>query len=216
MAQDDEGKEPIEEEIIKQLMDLRSYLEERIKQLEDEAEKLRTLFKIVDEVILTKSFKRAEAIPVTTPPKTPASAPKTPATTPTPKTAVAPQFKEEIPLKTASGMLLATIYVGDRDARIVPAEDLTFTTSTPPFQQFMITRILEPMRTKDTEDSQQGLVMPDQILSYEVITQDDTIKELIIKNYGDRKRLREIISSARWTFDKMYEKIRTSGTAATP
>ena len=178
-------------------MDLRSYLEERIRQLEEESEKLRTLSKIIDEVILTKSFKKAETIPVTTPKTLPAS-----------------QYKEEIPLKTATGMLLATIFVSDEEARIVPAENLTFTTSTPPFQQFMITRILEPMRVKDAEDSQKGLVMPDQILSYEVAAEDDVIKELIIKNYGDRKRLREIVSSARWTFDKMYEKIRTSSSTA--
>ena len=193
MGQDNEEKEPIEEEIIKQLMDLRSYLEERIRQLEEETEKLRALFKIVDEVILTKSFKKAEAIQV--------AGPKMP---------LASQYNEEIPLKTATGMLLATIYVGDIEAQIVPAEGLTFTTSIPPFQQFMITRILEPMRAKDAEDSQKGLVMPDQTLSYEIVAEDDIIKELIIRNYGDRKRLREIVSSARWTFEKMYEKIRTS------
>ena len=196
MSQDDRGKESLEEEIVKELLSLRSYLEGRIRELEEETEKLKTLFKIVDEVIVTKSFKKAEAIPVTAPEPPPS-----------------PKFKEEIPLKTSTGTLLATIYVGDEDARIVPAEGLTFTVSTPPFQQFLITRILEPMRTKDLEASQEGTLMPDQVFSYETVTEGDVIREVIIKNYGTRKRLREIVSSSRWTFDKMYEKARASGSA---
>jgi hypothetical protein len=69
------------------------------------------------------------------------------------------------------------------------------------------------MRTKDQEASQKGVIMPTQTLSYEIIAEGDVLKELIIRNYGTRRRLREIISSSRWTFDKMYENLRTSGRA---
>lgn len=194
LSRDDVEKESIDEEIIKELMELRSYLERRIRELEEEAEKLRALFKIVDEVIVTKSFKKAETIPVAVPEK------------PSP-----PKPKEEIPLKTATGMLLATIFVGEEDARIVPAEELTFTVNTPPFQTFLVTRILEPMRVKDSEDSQGGMIPPNEVFTYETITEGDIIKEVILRNFGSRKRLREIISSSRWTFEKMYEKVHTSG-----
>jgi len=195
LSRDNIGKESIEEDIIKELMSLRSYLEKRVQELEDEAEKLKSLFKIVDEVIVTKSFKKAETIPVAK-------------TVPPPR----PKFNEEIPLKTSIGTLLATIYVGEDEARMVPAEGIIFTLTTPPFQTFLITRILEPMKAKDSEDSQKGEVLPNQICSYETITEGDVIKELIIKNFGTRKRLRDIISSARWTLEKMYEKVGTSDT----
>ena len=186
MTQDDKGKESIDEEIIRNLMDLRSYLEKRIQELDEEIEKFKTLFKIIDEVIVTKSFKKAETIPVTLP--------------------ETPKIIEEIPLKTSVGMLLATMYVGNEDVRIVPAEGLIFTINTPPFQTFLTTRILEPMKLKDNEDSQKGIILPNQILTYETVTDGEVIKELIIRNYGTKKRLREIVSSVRWTFDKMYEK----------
>jgi len=197
LSRDDEGREPIEEEIIRELMGLRSYLEGRIRELEEESEKLKALFKIVDEAIVTKSFKKAEAIPIAAPEAPPS-----------------PKFREEVPLKTSTGMLLATMYIGDEEVRIVPAEGLAFTANTPPFQQFLITRILEPMRAKDLEASQGGMIMPDQVFSYETVTEGEVIRELIIRNYGTRRRLREIISSSRWTFDKMYEKTRTSGSTA--
>ena len=190
-------KESIDEEIIRELMGLRNYLEKRIQELDDETEKLEALSKIVDEVIVTKSFKKAETIPVAKPEAPP------PAT-----------FKEEIPLKTSIGTHLATMYVGEDEAKIIPAEALIFTISTPPFQTFLINRILEPMRVKDIEGSQKGEVLPNQIFSYETVTEGDVIKEVLIRDFRTRKRLREIVSSARWTLDKMYEKNRTSESTA--
>jgi len=145
---DDEKNEPIDEEIIVKLMSLRSYLEKRVQELIDETEKLKALFKIIDEVIVTKSFKKAETIPVAKPEALSHSV-----------------FKEEIPLKTSVGMLLATMYVGEGEARIIPAEGLTFTTTTPPFQTFLLNRILESMRIKDSENSQRGELLPNQVLS---------------------------------------------------
>ena len=216
MSQNAKGKRSIEEEIINELMSLRSYLEERIRELEEESEKLTALFKIVDDAILTKSFKKAEAIPaVLAAPQVSEFQEEVPSEfqeeVPSEfQEEVPSEFQEEVPLKTSTGMLLATIYVGDDMARIVPAEGSSYTENTPPFQQFLVNRILEPMKTKDKENSQKGLIMPNQALSYETITEDDVIKELIIRNYGTRQRLREIISSSRWTFDKMYENIRTS------
>jgi len=34
---------------------------------------------------------------------------------------------------------------------------------------------------------------------------------LIIRNYGDETRLRRIRSNIRWTFDKMYERLKMRG-----
>ena len=182
----------IDEEIIKNLVDLRSYLEKRIQELEDEVGKLKTLFKIVGEVIVTKSFRRAESIPRI----------QTKTDTPTVKS------WEEVPLKIASGILLATMRVSDEEIRIIPTERLIFDVNTPPFQSFLINRVLEGMCESDIEASERGEMTPDKILSYEVMKEGEVIKEIRIKKYGSEKRLREITSTSRWTLEKMYEKIQ--------
>lgn len=189
-----EDAEGIDEEIVKELIELRSYLEKRIQGLEEEAEKLRSLFKIVDEVIVTRSFKMAESIPVAQL-----------------KPSLPVEKEEGVPLKTSSGVLLANLYTNDSEIRIVPAEGLVFTVTTPPFQAFLISRILEPMQARDSEAAQRGEITPDRILSYEVVRDGDTVKEIVVKNYGDERRLREIRTASRWTFEKMYEKTRSSG-----
>jgi hypothetical protein len=186
-------EEPIEAEIIESLMGLRSYLENRIHTLEEEIEKLKSLFTIVDEEIVSKSFKKAESIPIV--------AVKSPEQ---------PKVKETIPLKTSTGKLLATVLVGEDIAKMIPAEGITYTTNIPPFQQFLVTRILKSMSEKDADASQKGDLLPNQIFSYEIITEDNIIKEIVISNYRTQRRLRELISASRWTFDKMYDNIQTT------
>jgi hypothetical protein len=177
-------EEKSKEDAVKRLVGLKSYLEERVRELEQETQQLRGFLDVVDEVVIAKSFQRAEV----------AQKP-------------AEEYRQAIPLKTKNGVLLAVMHVGDYSTKIVPAEDIKFDTNTPPFQAFLINRVLEPMQTQDKDGVLKGEVEPDKTLSFEVVKEDDLIKEIMIRNYGSEKRLNEIKSSVRWTLDKMYEKV---------
>ncbi len=199
----DEGS--LDEEIIRRLIEVRVYLDERIRSLEDEVDKLKSLFKIVDEVIISKSFRTTE--PITQPkPETTQKASQ-----PTVKTA-APSIEatipqgEEIPLKTQNGRLLANAYTTEEEMHIIPEKELTLTVNTPPFQSFFVNRILESMRLRDQEDAASGAIPPSEVFEYHVVTEGESIREITIRNYGSPKRLREIITTARWTLEKMNEK----------
>jgi hypothetical protein len=45
------------------------------------------------------------------------------------------------------------------------------------------------------------------MFSYNIVRENDLIREIIIKNV-DEERLKELKSSIRWTFEKMYEKMK--------
>lgn len=178
------SNESTDEDTIKKLTELRAYLEKRINRLESEADRMKTLVWLLGEFVAERSFRRAE-IPQ----------------------AAKVEYKQTTPLKTRLGAPLATMYVNDDVVRVVPEADKKFTVSTPPFQVFLITKVLDMMRGKDIEDSKRGEVEPDKILSYNVVQDGDVIKELIIQNYRDEDRLRKIRTTVRWTFEKMYEKL---------
>lgn len=196
LAQNDDWEKGLDEEILSKLMDLRSYLEKRLKELEEESERLKTLSKIVEEVVISKSFKVAETLQ----PVPPKEEPPIPTSEPA----------ESIPLKTSQGVLLADMFITPQNVRIVPVEALTFSVNTPPFQTFFISRILESMKVKDDEAVRQGEFLPEQALSYDVVTEGDVIREVAVRNYGDERRLMEIKSTCRWTLEKMYERIQLS------
>ena len=171
-----------EEENLKKLVALKSFLEKRVHGLEEEINELRTFLDVVNDVVATKSFRRAEVAP-------------------------AIKYKQTIPLKTKAGVKLADMYVGDNIARIAPVGDFSFTVNTPPLQSYLVNRVLMAMKSQDIEAVKRGKMDPDKAFSYDIICDGDTVKEILIKNFGDTKRLREIKSLARWTLEKMYEKI---------
>lgn len=106
------------------------------------------------------------------------------------------------------GTVLGSLYIDGNEIRFVPHEDLDFRTSIPPFQSFLIERVFENMRSSDEARTAKGEIAAEQVLSYDVVTEGDKIKGLNVRNYGEERRLREIRSSLRWTFDKMFEKMQ--------
>jgi hypothetical protein len=47
------------------------------------------------------------------------------------------------------------------------------------------------------------------MFSYNIVREGDQIREIIIRNVDD-ERLKELKSSIRWTFEKMYEKMKSA------
>lgn len=196
MSQRDQLEEGIDKEILESLMSLREYLETRIQTLDDEREKLQALYKIVDEVIISRSFRGAESLLKETPSEIQPPKPITSTLEPV----------ERVPLMTNRGVLLAEALIQSQNVRIVPAKDMIFGINTTPFQSFFVSRILESMKEKDNEAVRKGEILPEMALTFEVIAEDDIIQEIRVSNYGDAQRLREIRNSCRWTFEKMFER----------
>jgi hypothetical protein len=110
-----------------------------------------------------------------------------------------------ISLKTMSDESLAIIYV-DKDAlHVMPDESKKFSVSTPPFQAFLVERVLAKMQDKDNELVRAGQLTPGKMFAYNIVSEGDLIREIILRNV-DEERLKELKSSIRWTLEKMYEK----------
>lgn len=198
------------EDEVKRLADLKMRLEKKIRRLEAELENYRAIMEIVNSTLAEKSFKRIE-----TPIKPPTKLPPTRAPTPTPsppRPTPPVEYKQIVPLKTSTGTMLANMYISEDAIRVVPAEGIMLNINTPPFQAFLINRVLDPMQARDRESAKTGEITPDEILSHKIMQEGDIIRELVIRNYRDERRLREIKTSLRWTLEKMYEKT-TRGTS---
>jgi hypothetical protein len=210
MTQEKEG------ESIKKMAELRTLLEKRVKETETELEGLRALLEFMNSVLLEKSFKKAEIVK-----RSPAS-PQAVPTEPKKEERMPPlkmeaqvasppvlEYETAIPLKTATGELLANLYINEDSMRVVFAETKQFRVDTPPFMAFLIERVLAKMQEKDREASAAGQIAPEKILSYSFVQEGDILQELTIRN-TDQDRARELKSTIRWTLEKMYEKIKAT------
>ena len=195
-----------EAEEVKRLLAFKKRLERRVEKLESELKELKSILEAVNSVLLAKGFKRAEIAKAPTLPAEVVPTKEEVAVQPSPM----PEFKEVIPLKTASGESLAKLYVGDGFLKIVLAEDKNFNVNTPPFNQFLVERVLAKMQQKDGELARAGKLKPEEIFSYNIIRDGDIIREIHIRNF-DAERLKELKSSVKWTLEKMYEKMKGQG-----
>jgi hypothetical protein len=201
-------------EDVKNLLQSKAQLEKQISSLEGELKHLRLLLEVVNKFLAEKSFKVA-SVPKEQPeaPKAPAptvkrETPKPTAPTPPPPTPPTQTVQvQKIPLKTANGIPLATLYVTEGEIKTVPSEKVKFNINTPPFNQFLISKVLANIAAQDREAAIAGQIEPDDIMTYRVIQDNDILKELIVRNYRDKKRVAELRNSIRWTLEKMYEKM---------
>jgi hypothetical protein len=189
--------EETEGEKVKKVAEFRTLLEKRIREMETELEGMRVLLEFVDAALLEKGFKRAEMVKPAPPPILPEAA--------------APpvvEYERSVPLKTATGDLLANLYVGEDSMRVVFAEDKDFNINTPPFMSFLVERVLVKMQEKDREAAGTGEIAPEKILAYNIVREGDLVREITIQNIRP-ERLKELKSTIRWTLEKMYEKMKT-------
>ncbi|MEM1589529.1 MAG: hypothetical protein QXZ68_03910 [Candidatus Bathyarchaeia archaeon] len=206
-----------EAEEVKRLLAFKKRIEKRIEKLESELKELHSILESINSVLLAKGFKRAELVkkpptmevapPTPTPPVREEAIHQPPAPQAETFTSM-PEFKEVTVLKAASGEPLAKLYVGENFLKVVVAEDKNFNVNTPPFNQFLVERVLAKMQQKDSELAKAGKIKPEQIFTYNILREGDFVREIHVKNF-DAERLRDLKSSVKWTLEKMYEKMRS-------
>jgi hypothetical protein len=191
---------------MKRLIEFREKTRRKIESVEAELKDLQATLETVNSILIEKGFRGADTIK---------EQPESPAAT-TGKAATAeprdqlhepPPSENVVPLKTASGELMAVLYLTDNSLRALPAADKNFDVKTPPFTQFLVERILVKMQERDNELVRTGQLTADRALTYNIVKEEDILREICINNV-DAERLRELKSSIRWTLEKMFEKTK--------
>jgi hypothetical protein len=186
-----------DQQLTRKLAELKTFIDRRIKQQEDEVATLRSYMEVVDSLLAERSFRPVQINTSTVTTPTP---PPTPATS-------SPSNPERSLITTTNGVTIASIHMEPEAMHVVPEPDMHLDSNSPPLRAFLLGKILDPMQTKDKEAATTGAIQPDAILSYDLEQQDGFLKALHIRNYGDDRRVLELKNAIRWTFRRMYEKI---------
>ena len=194
---------------MKALVAFKEKLEKRLGELTAETKEVSAILDTVNSILLEKGFKRGDIKEVAQTPKDLSGSPEgTMAGQEKVPIAQAQESESVIPLKTLNDEPLAIIYVEKNELHVLPDESKSFSVKTPPFSNFLVERILARMQEKDSELVRMGQLTPDKMFAYNIICEGDLIREIMFKNV-EEERLRELKSSIRWTFEKMYEKMKS-------
>jgi len=204
-------------EKMKSMISFKKRLEDQLEKLNAEIKEIQATLDTVNTILLDKGFKRGDIKEVPLP-------------VPVPKEVVLPKLEPEpqkvvitqtqatqqhtdqesvISLKTMAEDPLAIMYFDKQTVHVLPDESKNFSINTPPFTNFLVEKVFAKMQEKDKELVRLGQMSTDRMFSYNIVREQDLIREIVIKNVDD-DRLKELKSSIRWTFEKMFEKMKSA------
>ena len=181
----------LSDEKIREILELKDRISGQIEKHEEEIEYLKKNLSVLDSLIKQTSFTKASSLRSTTeePPKV-----------------TIKKEDETIPLtRGADGAVIANAYVTPEQVSIILDEKLVIDADTPPFKTFFLDRIIGEMKRKDSVEVESGKIQPESIIDYVVNKNGSNIREIIIKNYRQKERVKEIVNTAAWSLTRMLE-----------
>jgi hypothetical protein len=186
-----------------QIRDIVAMRDNLVKQMDKHQNAIGLLEKnitILDLVLKESSFTKASALGTV---KTPEISTKNPV--------VSTEKLEEISIPITSGSdgkIIANAYVTPDQVSIVLEDNMEINADTPPFKSFFIDRIIGEMKRKDSTEAENGKIQKESVIDYIINKNGSDIREIIIKNYRQKERVNEIISTAGWSLTRMLENIK--------
>ena len=186
-----------------QIRDIVAMRDSLVKQMDKHQNAIGLLEKnitILDLVLKESSFTKASALGTV---KTPEISTKNPVVS-------TEKLKEiSIPITSGSdGKIIANAYVTPDQVSIVLEDNMEINADTPPFKSFFIDRIIGEMKRKDSTEAENGKIQKESVIDYIINKNGSDIREIIIKNYRQKERVNEIISTAGWSLTRMLENIK--------
>jgi len=186
-----------------QIQDVVAMKDNFIKQIGKHQSAIETLEKnltILDLVLKESSFTKASTL---------STAKTSELSTKIPTTSIEKSEESSIPITSGSdGKIIANAYITPDQVSIVLEGNMEINADTPPFKSFFIDRIIGEMKRKDSAEVENGKIQKDSVIDYIINKNGSDIREIIIKNYRQKERVNEIISTAGWSLTRMLENIK--------
>lgn len=179
---------------IQVLLNIRTELSKEIDRLKDMIARLEQHIEVLDAQIARTSFATADTI-----------LPTAARTTSPPDSVISPRESQSITLMNKAGDLeLGTIEIVEQSLRVIPAERAIYDITRGAFARFFVERILGKYQQEDRHRVENGEIEWEEAFDFEVNADDNILDEMIIRNFGDDSRLKEIQNALRWALEKTY------------
>ena len=173
------------DEQIRNMLELKEELTEKIIKYKEEIEKLEKNISVLDTILKQSSFTKASDLTLNTS-----------------KTIK----REKVTItKNTDGTTIANAFVTNDEVSIVLEDNVTLDPETPPLKSFFIDRIIGEMKKKDIQQVESGEINKDDIINCVINDNGSKVREIIIKNYRQKERVDEIINTATWSLMRMIE-----------
>lgn len=170
---------PVGEKPVEILARLKAFLEEQIDDLEGKVIELKDFLRAIDFFLVKTSLKTADEL----------------STAGERKIGVRKIIDE-------NGKVLGDLEVDDRKIIFKPADKISVNVKSRPFQSFFIPKVLEKYREDDKLLVKQNEIGVKEGLNYIIQEDNSIIQRIVIENYREPARLKEIERTLKWAVMK--------------
>ena len=107
--------------------------------------------------------------------------------------------------KNKDGKIIANATVTPEQVSIVLEDNIGLTEEVAPLRSFFVERIIGGMKKSDDKLVENGEINEESVINCIINKNGTSIREIIIKNYREKNRVDEIISTATWSLTRMIE-----------
>ena len=179
---------------IQVLLNIRTELGKEIDRLKDMIARLEQHIESLDAQIARSSFSTADTAIAATSQAAPTKE----------REGVAGETQVITLMNKAGNLELGTIEIIEQSMRVIPAEHAIYDITRGAFARFFVERILGKFQQEDRHRVENGEIEWDDAFDFDVNAEDNILDEMIIRNFGDDARLKEIQNALRWALEKTY------------
>ncbi len=111
-----------------------------------------------------------------------------------------------IPIKQGNGgRVIANAYVTPNQVLVVLDDRVKINAETPPFRSFFLDRIIGGMKKKDMVEAENGAIQGESVIDCTVNKDGPDIREIVIRNYRQKERVSDLISTVEWSLTRMLD-----------
>jgi len=170
------------EEQIRDILKINDHITDQINKHKEEIELLEKTLNILNLILKQSSFAKASTLSSND------------------------EQKETIPITNGTnGEVIAKAFVTSDQVSIVLNEGIQLDADTPPFKSFFLERIIGEMKRKDSAKQKNDGIQNESMIDYVINKEGSNLREIIVKNYHQKDRVNEIISTAGWSLTRMIE-----------
>jgi hypothetical protein len=186
----------LENSDIQLLLNIRTKLSEEVDRLRDMIARLEEHIETLDSQIAKASFTTADAAL--------SKSPRSEATASIPQPSRTTEPQNIVIMNKAGKIELGVLEILEQTIRFLPAEGAVYDITRGAFARFFVERILGKFQQEDRHRVENGEIEWEDAFDFEVHAEDNILGEMIIRNYGDENRMKEIQSTLRWALEKTY------------
>ncbi|MEO9309656.1 MAG: hypothetical protein ABI337_05115 [Nitrososphaera sp.] len=167
---------------IKDVLEIKDRLTAQIQKHKEEIEMLEKNLALINSILKQQSFTKASALKDSS------------------------KKEDYIALrKNTDGTVIANARITPEQVSIILEDGIALREDMHPFRSFFLERIIGEMKRKDMAEFEKGELDKGSIIDCLINKDGALLREIIIKNYRQKERVNEIISTATWSLSKMIE-----------